>query len=188
MNINELKQLIKEIILEAAPKLKSDEELKAAILEFKKIQKNIQQLEEKNKNIFDQLKQYKSSEKSTISDIQKYMIRFNKSMIIADNWVASLQEELKYSEPSKGISYKELYLNLKEKINGVMKAQEEALYNAQLDAARLAKEVKVKISGVNEAKSSNIISLLFNKLKSIYSKFFQNTLKFEKIIHNLPKI
>lgn len=185
MNISELKQLIKEIILEAKSKFDDDEQLKAAIIEYKSIQQKIKDLEEKNKKILDTLKQYKSSEKSTLSDIQKYMIRFNKSMIVADKWVATLESELKYSEPTRGISYKELYLNLKEKINGAMKKQEDELYKAQIDAASVMKEIKVQIKNVNEA---NILSKLFKKLRSIYQSFISNTSTFEQIVKHLPKI
>lgn len=185
MKKSELKQLIKEIILEAKPKLKTDEQLKSAILEYKSIQQKIKDLEDKNEAILNQLKQYKSSEKTTLSDIQKYMIRFNKSMIVVDKWVATLESELKYSEPTKGVSYKELYLNLKEKVNGLMKKQEDELYQAQIDAASVMREIKVQIKDLNEA---NILSKLFNKLKSIYASFISNTSKFELIIKKLPKI
>lgn len=189
MKISELKILIKEIILsETKPRLTSDSELESALTEYKKTKESILKLEKENKLLFDKIKDLNTTEKSLFGDISKYMIRFNKSMIRVDNWVAELQEKLKYTDPAKGVSYKELYLNLKDKINGAMKTQEEAYYQSQLDAARLAKEIKLNISSISEANISTFMSKLYTRIKSAFNKIFMNTTKFESLVNNLPKI
>lgn len=157
---------------------------KELIKEIKNYKKMEAEISEKQKLIEAQTNEIKKLEKANstaFSNIEKYMTKFNISKQTANDWIAELEEVLKYKVPRP--DYRAAYEEALDKLNAQTRKVLEDIVKQQIETKKTMKDLKLSINKVDEG-VFDVIKKMFNGLKSL----FKNTIFFGKIVDKLPKI
>ena len=160
--------------------IESDKELDIQITEYGSNSDELEKLKKSVQETLDKIENIEKTNKKKFSEIQKFMVRFDKSKRIADMWTANLKKTLKFKVVRA--DYKDLWLTSLTKVNEATKKVMQDLEDTQ---KRLkSKEMKDVLS---IAKTEGVLDSLkgfWTKLKSLVQSFT----RYDKVISSLPKI
>lgn len=177
----ELRKIIKEEIDNIILEIDDDVELKDSILEYKKLEKEINDSKLKIKESVDHITELQKEYSVIGKSIDKFMRRFKYTKFKADGWVAKLEEKLKYSNPRP--EYKKLWEVLLTKVNTATKNLAIDLKQTQLDTKAVEKQLQFNIEPIEEGIKSYFTEL-YNSIKNMFITFT----KYTKEVNSLPQI
>ncbi len=181
MKKSELRNIIKEEINNIILEIDNDNELKASILEYKLLEKEISDSQLKIKESLDHIAELQKKYSIIGKSIDKFMKRFKYTKFKADDWVAKLEKKLKYSNPRA--DYKKLWEVLLTKVNTATRNLATNLKQTQIDTKSVEKKLQLSIEPIEEGIKS-YLTKLYNSIKNIFSSFT----KYTKEVNSLPKI
>jgi 8-oxo-dGTP pyrophosphatase MutT (NUDIX family) len=161
--------------------IESEDELKREISEYQKNSAEIEALQKALETKLKEIADKNKAENNRLKLIIDYMDRFNISKTQADDWVATLENKLKYSRPQP--SYKELWEAALSKLNAQTVKVMKQLEHAQVDAKSKETEKKFKIDKLKEGILDNFKNFI-SKLKG----FFNQGKEYIKTVKELPKL
>jgi len=173
-------------IMTVINEISNDEELTAGIVEYGRLTDEIAAKLASIQDTLDSIKALEKQSSSSLKNIERYVVDFQKTKVVADKWVLNVQNELKYKRLAP--QYKELWEEALSKLNPATKAVLEKLKEAHLDAKSKETIDKISISKVDEASfMDNVISVAKSFLSKLVS-FIPVTKQYKQVVNNLPKV
>ena len=173
------KNFLKKLIIELKEEIETDDQLTETIELFGILQEKINEEQAKIQNIVDEISKMEKENKNRFKDVKKYMERFNIDKKKASNWVAKLEEKLKFTRPRP--DYKDLWLETMEKVNEATQRVMKKMEENQIELKKTQKEL---VLNIQKEGITDFFKKVFIKLKGLFSSFSY----FNKIIKGLPKI
>ena len=178
MKKSELRKMIREEIKIIHEAIESDKDLENEIRTYMNNKKSLDKLKAEYEKVINDITQQQKSLDIMFKEIKKYMERFNISEKIIDNWIAKLEEKLKYKKITP--DYKTLWEEAIKKVN----AQTKKVLDQLMDANKELKKNEKKLELTIELSIKDIVKSIYEKIKG----WFNSIVNYEKIAKSLPKI
>ena len=175
--------VISDIILRMEGKLLSEidteSELEQEISTYKQQMTDIEERTAQIQSILDDIESMEKKNKKRFKDIQKFMIRFKLDSRKVDQWIAKIEEKLKYAVVRP--DYKKLWLEYQKKVNAATRKVMDAFTETHLEVKRkeTVKALSIKAEGITD-----VLSGLWSKFKDLLVSFKS----FNKVAAKQPKV
>lgn len=179
IKVKDLNKLIEQRVQKILTEIESEAELQKEISEMKKNLKEVDELQKSIEKTVAIIKAKSALEKKREDQIIQFMKQMKISSTKADNWLAKLEEVLKYKKITP--DYKDLWETALSKFNTVTENALQRMFEEH--KAMKAKEMKTVLT-IEDFDLTAILTGLWNR----FTKIFKGVFDFKKAVDVLPTI